>query len=101
MAADQIEQPFDSIESAYDFMNILAETILDATKDLHRDHVIAVRDGQARRAQAIELALFKAKTLSCHVHKSRRALNDLRTIRRLILNERTPPEKVIAAMQGL
>jgi len=101
MATDQIELPFDSIESAYDFMNVLAETILDANKDLHRDHVIAVRDGQTRRARAIELALFKTKTLSCHVHKSRRALNDLRTIRRLILNERTPPEKVIAAMQGL
>jgi len=100
MAVDNIEQPFDSIESAQDFMNVLAETILDAFKDLHRDYVTAVRDGQTRRAQAIELALFKAKSLSCHVYKCRRTLNDLRTIRRLILNERMPPEKVIASMQA-
>ena len=94
MYADQIEQPFDSIESAHDFMNVLAETILSVITDLHRDREIAVRDGHERRARAIELALFKAKTLNCYVTKSRRNLNDLRTIRRLILNERTSPEVV-------
>lgn len=100
MSATGIEQPFDTIESAYDFMNVLAETVLEAMKDLHRDHQIAVRDGQARRAQAIELALFKTKMLSCYVHKSRRTLNDLRTIRRLILNERMTPEAVLASVQN-
>jgi len=53
MYADEIEQPFDSIESAHDFMNVLAETILDAMKDLNRDQELAVRDGQQRRADAI------------------------------------------------
>ena len=101
MPFDANEQPFDSIESAHDFMNILAETIMDAIKDLHRDHEVAVRNGWTRPAQAIELAIFKAKTLGCHVHKSRRTLNDLRTIRRLILNERMSPESVIANIQAL
>jgi hypothetical protein len=96
-----IEQPFDSIESAHDFMNVLAETIMSAMQDLHRDHCIAVKEGQERRARAIELALFKTKTLNCYVHKSRRALNDLRTIRRLILNERMSPEAVAASVQML
>jgi len=100
MYADEIEQPFDSIESAHDFMNVLAETILDAMKDLNRDQELAVRDGQQRRADAIELAMFKLKALSCHVHKSRIALNDLRTIRRLILNERQIPERAMAAGVG-
>jgi len=99
--SDGIEQPFDSIESALDYMNVLAETILDVMKDLHRDHQIAVKDGQTRRARAIELALFKVKTLNCYVHKSRRTLNDLRTIRRLILNERMSPEAVLASVQTL
>jgi hypothetical protein len=31
------EQPFDSIDSGYDFMDVLAETVLDAMKDLHRE----------------------------------------------------------------
>jgi hypothetical protein len=90
------EQAFDSIESAIDFMNVLAETVLDAKRDLHRDHELAVREGQQRRAQALELAQFKLKVLNCYVFKSRRTLNDLRTIRRLLLNERLPIERLLA-----
>ena len=96
MPVNGIEQSFDSIESAYDFMTVLAETILEARKDLHRDHQAALQDGDLRRARAIELAIFKAKSLNVYVYKSRRALNDLRTIRRLILNERTAPEVAVA-----
>ena len=92
MYDDEIEQPFDSIESAHDFMNVLAETILDAMKEVKSEHQVALADGEKRRAQAIELAMFKLKLLGCHVQKSRRLLNDLRTIRRLILKERMPVE---------
>jgi hypothetical protein len=98
MSPDQIEQPFDSIESAQDFMTVLAATILDEMKDLKRDYELAVRDGQVRRGQAIELAIFKLKTLCCYVHKSRRALNDLRMLRRLILNERLTVEQLTKTM---
>ena len=98
MSAEEMGQPFDSIESAQDFMNVLAETILDVMKELDRDHQLAVRDGETRRAQAIDLAIFKLKMLSCHVHKGRRDLNDLRMLRRLIMNERLTVESVIATM---
>ena len=98
MNADEIERPFDSIESAYDYMDILAATALETISELGHDRDRALRDGQLRRAQAIDLAIFKLKTLGCHVHKSRRTLNDLRTLRRLILNERLSVESVIAAM---
>lgn len=97
MYSDDIAVPFDSIESAQDFMKILAETILDAMMDLNREHQLAVRDGLDRRAQAIELAQYKAKVLGCYVHKSRIALNDLRMLRRVILNERPAEQKVMAA----
>jgi hypothetical protein len=96
MFADQFEQPFDSIESAHEFMNVLAETILDAMKDLDRDRQSAIRGGEKRREQAIELARYKLKILTCHVHKSRRVLNDLRTIRRLMLDERLTTERALA-----
>ncbi len=46
MSSDEVERPFESIESAYDFMNVLAETVLEAMKDLHRDHLSALHDGQ-------------------------------------------------------
>lgn len=98
MSPDSIEEPFDSIESAQDFMNVLALTILDAMKDLHYQQELAVREGQERRSQALELAMYKAKTLSCYVHKSRRTLNDLRMLKRLILNERSTVESLIGTM---
>jgi hypothetical protein len=98
MAPGEIHQPFDSIESAQDYMKILAETILDVMQDLKRDQQAALRDGEVRRAQAIGLAMFKLKMLSCHVHKSRRTLNDLRILRRLILNERATVASLMATM---
>lgn len=98
MSVNEIERPFESIESAHDYMDILASTALEALSELKRDRDIAVRDGELRRAQAIDLAIFKLKTLGCYVYKSRRTLNDLRILRRLILNERLSVESIIATM---
>ena len=98
MFAEAIEQPFESIESAQEYMSILADTTLEVMGDLKADRERALRDGELRRAQAIDLAIFKLKMLGCHVHKSRRMLNDLRILRRLILNERLSAENVIATM---
>ena len=98
MFAEEIEQPFESIESAHGYMDILAATTMEVLSELKRDRDIALRDGEQRRAQAIDLAIFKLKTLNCYVYKSRRMLNDLRILRRLILNERLSVENVIATM---
>lgn len=101
MPVDAIEERFESIESAYEFMAVLADTILSNVTDLRRDYEVAIREEQDRRARAIELAIYKCKSLNCYVAKSRRTLNDLRTIRRLILNERLSPESVVASVQNL
>jgi hypothetical protein len=95
MLTDGIDRPFNSIESAQAFMDVLAETIVEVMKDLKDHHQAAVKDHQQRRAQAVELALFKLKTMNWYVHKTRRALNDLRILRRLILNERTRVEHYV------
>ena len=79
-------------------MGILAETILDARKELDEEHRRAVSQGEERRARGVALAIFKLKTLNAHVHKSRRALNDLRMLRRLIVNERLTVENVISTL---
>ncbi len=97
MYADSIEQPFDSIESAQDFMSVLGETVLEVMKELSREEQLAQQSGEQRRAQAIALAQFKLKMLGCYVQKGRRTLNDLRTLRRLILNERQPKARAMAA----
>jgi hypothetical protein len=98
-SSETLPPPFDSIESAQDFLNVLAETILVEIKDINRDHKIAVQDDAIQRAQALSLALYKLKTLSSHVQKSRRILNDLRMLReRLgverVLWSRRPSEEV-------
>jgi hypothetical protein len=98
MSPEPTERPFDSIESAQDFLHILHETVVDAMHELHRDHQVALRDNELRRAQALELAMFKVKILTCHLHKSRRALNDLRMLRRLILNERATVEQLVGSL---
>ena len=44
--------------------------------------------GDERQVRALNLALFKLTQLAANMHKSRRALNDLRSIRRLLFTER-------------
>ena len=98
MNRDNLDQPFSSIESAIEFMRVLAETILEAQQELNCEHQLAVTNGLDRRARGIALAQFKLKALSANVYRSRRALNDLRLLRRLILDERATVENLIAAL---
>ncbi len=79
-------------------MNVLASTVLETMGELRRDQDVALREGEQRKAQAIGLAIYKLKTLGCYVHKSRRTLNDLRMLRRLILNERLSVETLIGTL---
>lgn len=96
MSVQEIVGPFDSIESAHEYISILAVTALDVLNTLKRDRDQAICEDQRRRAQAIELAMFKLKMLGCYLHKSKRMLNDLLILRRLILNERLSVESAIA-----
>jgi hypothetical protein len=83
-------KPFDSIESAHEFVALLEESIQEAADDI-RDHL---RQAEAahdeRQVHALNLALYKLTQLASNMHKSRRALNDLRSIRRLLFIERDP-----------
>lgn len=98
MSLVNVEGPFDSIESAQDYMNVLAMTVLDVMGELKQERERALREGQQRRAQAIDLAVFKLKSLGSYIYRSRRTLNDLRILRRLILNERASVESVLATL---
>ncbi len=81
-------RPFDSIESAHEFVDLLEESIEDAVLEV-KDYIqTAKSEGDERRAEALTLAMYKMGQLSSHMHKSRRILNDLRTIRRLLFQER-------------
>ncbi len=88
MSSD-IARPFESIESAHEFIVLLEESIAEAIADVH-EHLKNAETAapDERQTRALNLALFKLNQLSTQMHKSRRALNDLRTIRRLLFTER-------------
>jgi hypothetical protein len=83
------DHPFESIESAQEFMELLLATIDETVADVERDRETAVAESDERRVQALEMALYKLRLLDGHTQKSRRILNDLRTLRRLLFSERT------------
>jgi hypothetical protein len=89
----EMQNPFDSIESAQDFMGLLSEAIEEAIRDVADDRKTGQKEGQERRVEALKLALYKLKSLNEHVDKSRRILKDLRSIRRILVGERPDVEE--------
>jgi hypothetical protein len=84
------ETPFDSIEGALEYVSLLAETVEETQADIASELADAKRDGThgVRRADALQLVAYKLDRLASHARASRRLLNDLRTLRRLLLDER-------------
>jgi hypothetical protein len=84
-----IGRPFESIESAHEFIILLEESVAEAIAEVN-EHLASVDGAESgdRQNRALGLALYKLNQLSNQMNKSRRALNDLRTIRNLLLTER-------------
>jgi hypothetical protein len=89
----QAETKFGSIEGAAEYLGLLLESVNEAREDLETETGLASAAGAERRQQAIQLATYKLSQLKMHLTTSRRLLNDLRTIRRLLFAERqaAPP----------
>jgi Mg2+ and Co2+ transporter CorA len=82
------ETPFDNIEGALEYVNLLLESIQEAQEEIETD-ILDVRDSRpTRRKEALQLVSYKLDKLSTHLASGRRILNDLRTLRRLLLEER-------------
>jgi hypothetical protein len=81
--------PFDSIESAYEYVALLREA-LDEAYSAIQDDTDAARQttGGERRVEALLLVDAKLNQLRQHMLASLVILNDLRTLRRLLLGER-------------
>ena len=80
--------PFRTIEGTQEFIALLEEAIVEAMHDVEQDLQSATMTGNARRTEALQLALYKLGQLENHACRSRRLLNDLRTLRRLLFAER-------------
>src|SRR5580765_1899518 len=86
-----IEDAFDTIESAHDFVLLLAETIAEAKRTLELDVQRESTSGVPRRLDTLRLAQYNVAKLEIHVNRTSRILNDLRTLRRLLFEERSTP----------
>jgi len=81
------ETPFDSVENAQEYIRLLIEAVSDARQDIAAD-LAALQSNTDRRAEALRLVQFKLDKLEQNLHNSSLLLNDLRTLRRLLLDER-------------
>jgi hypothetical protein len=92
--------PFDTIESAQDYIDLLLEAIEETRRDVSADIKMSTGPGSERRADALKLVALNLNKLESHITKSRRILNDLRTLRRLLLEERKQLAAVAAGAKS-
>jgi len=82
------ETPFDDIEGSHEYVAMLAEALDEARRDVEAEVAVADREGAERRKEALLLVSYNLAKLNMHITSSRRILNDLRSLRRLLLAER-------------
>jgi hypothetical protein len=82
------ETPFDSIEGALEYVGLLVAAVEEARAEIAIELAKAQAEGASRRAEALHIVAYKLERLAGHARSSRRILNDLRTLRRLLLDER-------------
>jgi hypothetical protein len=79
------ESPFENIESALQFVELLCDAIEETRREIEQ---ASAEQQSERRQQALQLVSYNLAKLALHMGTSRRILNDLRTLRRLFLQER-------------
>jgi len=82
-----LDAPFESIESAQEYLRLLLATTFEATRDV--EIAVSAQTVTGRRLEALRLVLYKLEQFENHIKTSCRILNDLRSLRRLLLDERT------------
>ena len=92
--------PFDSIESAHEFVALFAEAVREAKQEVETDIQRESDSESPRRLDALRTALYSMEKLELHMNKSRRILNDLRSLRRLLFEERTAKPNPVPNAQG-
>ena len=97
---DDPETPFESIESAHEYVTLLVKQVEHVSATLTKDFEAARQEGAGRRVEALRLVSYKLKQLKHHLHTSGLILNDLRVLRRLLLGEREAAGRTSARKQA-
>lgn len=79
---------FDSIESAHEYVGLLCEAVDEAEGCIQQEMALGPISTRPRRTDALRLVDYKLRTLRQHFLASRVLLNDLRTLRRYLFEER-------------
>jgi hypothetical protein len=83
------DTPFEGIEGAHEYVRLLADAVAEAQLSIQEDLAeTAAQPGADRRVEALRLVEYKLGQLTVHITAASRLLNDLRTLRRLLFNER-------------
>jgi hypothetical protein len=90
------DAPFDTLESAHDFVKLLREHALGVEGEILDDIGVAVEEGAERRLDALRLVHYKLKQLNDHLGAGSRILNDLRALRRLLTGDGREPGRSAA-----
>ena len=90
----RLQTPFDTVENAHDYVRLLVEAIAEAKSEIAADLDAPAKTQPQRRVEALRLVQFKLDKLEQQLQSSSRLLNDLRTLRRLLFDER--PESTSA-----
>ena len=85
--AKKSASPFDTIESAHSFVQFLSSTLAESKQEVSAEVERQTGDPNRRR-DALLVAMYNLERLEYHLTRSARLLNDLRSIRRLLLEPR-------------
>jgi hypothetical protein len=94
------DTPFDNIENSHQYVALLSDAIAEAQADVEAQIQFAIAERAERRKEALQLVNYNLIKLNTHITTSRRILNDLRSLRRLLLEERTLPFTVSEKATG-
>jgi hypothetical protein len=84
------ETPFDNVEAAHEYVGLLVEAVQQARAEVAQDLAGAAAEPDARPLEALRIVSYKLERLEAQLSASRRLLNDLRRLRRLLLGEPDP-----------
>jgi hypothetical protein len=83
------ETPFDTIESAHDFVRLLGEVVEQAKQEIENEFKLEENSTSSRHRDALLIASYNLEKLEMHMKNSGRILNDLRSLRRLLYAQRS------------
>lgn len=90
-----VDAPFDTLESAHDFVKLLREHTQSVEAEILDDIGVAVEAGAARRVDALRVVHYKLRQLDDHLGAGSRILNDLRALRRLLIGDGHGPDRSV------